>query len=56
MHPLLRAQGAQAARRMHARGWMASDDGKASARIGRDRFLIAPAAASKRRFPRGLCS
>jgi len=47
MHPLLRAHVAQAARRMHSRGWVANHDGNVSARIGRDRFLITPSAASK---------
>lgn len=47
MHPLLRAQLAQAARRMHARGWVANHDGNVSARIGRDRLVITPTATSK---------
>jgi len=47
MHPLLRAQVAQAARRMHARGWVANHDGNVSARAGRDRFVITPTATSK---------
>jgi L-fuculose-phosphate aldolase len=47
MHPLLRAQVAQAARRMHAAGWAANHDGNVSARIGRDRFLITPTSTSK---------
>ena len=47
MHPLLRAQVAQVARRMHARGWVANHDGNVSARAGRDRFLITPTATSK---------
>jgi L-fuculose-phosphate aldolase len=47
MHPLLRAQVAQAARRIHAAGWAANHDGNVSARIGRDRFLITPTATSK---------
>jgi L-fuculose-phosphate aldolase len=47
MHPLLRAQVAQAARRMHARGWVASHEGNVSARAGRDRFVITPSATSK---------
>ncbi|HEY6912951.1 MAG TPA: class II aldolase/adducin family protein, partial [Myxococcales bacterium] len=47
MHPLLRAQVAQAARRMHARGWVANHDGNVSARIGRDRIVITPTATSK---------
>jgi len=47
MHPLLRAQVAQAARRMHARGWVANHDGNVSARIGRDRFVITPTSVSK---------
>lgn len=47
MHPLLRAQVAQTARRMHARGWVANHDGNVSARIGRDRFVITPTATSK---------
>jgi len=47
MHPLLRAQLAQAARRMHAAGWAANHDGNVSVRIGRDRFVITPTATSK---------
>jgi L-fuculose-phosphate aldolase len=47
MHPLLRAQLVNAARRMHARGWVANHDGNASARAGADRFLITPTATSK---------
>lgn len=47
MHPLLRAQVAQVARRMHARGWVANHDGNVSARIGKDRFVITPGATSK---------
>jgi len=47
MHPLLRAQLAQTARRIHAAGWAANHDGNVSARIGRDRFLITPTATSK---------
>jgi L-fuculose-phosphate aldolase len=47
MHPLLRAQVAQAARRIHAAGWAANHDGNVSVRIGRDRFLITPTATSK---------
>ena len=47
MHPLLRSQLAQAARRMHAAGWVANHDGNLSARIGRDRFVITPTATSK---------
>lgn len=47
MHPLLRAQVAEAARRMHQAGWVANHDGNVSARIGRDRFLITPTATSK---------
>jgi L-fuculose-phosphate aldolase len=53
MHPLLRAQVAQTARRMHARGWVASHEGNASARIGRDRFLITPGATSKAEVDEG---
>jgi L-fuculose-phosphate aldolase len=47
MHPLLRAQVAQVARRIHAAGWVANHDGNVSVRIGRDRFLITPTATSK---------
>lgn len=47
MHPLLRAQVAQVARRMHAAGWVANHDGNVSVRIARDRFLITPTATSK---------
>jgi L-fuculose-phosphate aldolase len=47
MHPLLRAQVAQVARRMHAAGWVANHDGNVSVRVGRDRFLITPTATSK---------
>ena len=47
MHPLLRAQVAQAARRIHAAGWAANHDGNVSVRIGRDRFVITPTATSK---------
>jgi L-fuculose-phosphate aldolase len=47
MHPLLRAQVAQVARRMHAAGWVANHDGNVSVRLGRDRFLITPTATSK---------
>lgn len=47
MHPLLRAQVAQAARRIHAAGWAANHDGNVSVRLGRDRFLITPTATSK---------
>lgn len=47
MHPLLRAQMAKAARRMHENGWVANHDGNVSARMGRDRFLITPSATSK---------
>ncbi|HEY6910456.1 MAG TPA: class II aldolase/adducin family protein [Myxococcales bacterium] len=47
MHPLLRAQVAQAARRLHAAGWVANHDGNVSARIGRERFVITPTATSK---------
>ena len=47
MHPLLRAQVAAAARRIHAAGWAANHDGNVSVRIGRDRFLITPTATSK---------
>jgi L-fuculose-phosphate aldolase len=47
MHPLLRAQVAQVARRIHARGWVANHDGNVSARVGKDRFLITPTATSK---------
>ena len=36
IHPLLRSQIAQAARRMHAAGWVANHDGNVSARLGRD--------------------
>jgi L-fuculose-phosphate aldolase len=47
MHPLLRSQIAQAARKLHAAGWVANHDGNVSARIGRDRFAITPTAVSK---------
>ena len=47
MHPLLRAQVAQVARRIHAAGWAANHDGNVSVRLGRDRFLITPTATSK---------
>lgn len=47
MHPLLRAQVAEAARRMHRAGWVANHDGNVSARSGRDRYLITPTATSK---------
>ena len=47
MHPLLLAQVAGAARRLHAAGWVANHDGNVSARAGRDRFLITPTATSK---------
>jgi L-fuculose-phosphate aldolase len=47
MQPLLRAQVAQVARRIHAAGWAANHDGNVSVRLGRDRFLITPTATSK---------
>ncbi len=47
MHPLLRSQVAQIARRLHAAGWVANHDGNVSVRAGRDRFLITPTATSK---------
>ena len=47
MHPLLRAQVAAVARRVHAAGWAANHDGNVSVRVGRDRFLITPTATSK---------
>ena len=47
MHPLLRAQVASVARRIHAAGWAANHDGNVSVRLGRDRFLITPTATSK---------
>ena len=47
MHPLLRAQVAQVARRIHAAGWVSNHDGNVSVRLGRDRFLITPTATSK---------
>lgn len=47
IHPMLRAQAAQVSRRLHANGWVANHDGNASARLGRDRFLITPTATSK---------
>ncbi|MFN2549328.1 MAG: class II aldolase/adducin family protein [Myxococcales bacterium] len=47
MHPLLRAQVAQTARRIHAAGWAANHDGNVSVRLGRDRYLITPTATSK---------
>jgi L-fuculose-phosphate aldolase len=47
MHPMLRAQVAQTARRIHAAGWAANHDGNVSVRLGRDRFLITPTATSK---------
>lgn len=45
--PLARAQVAQAARRLHAAGWVANHDGNISVRLGKDRFLITPTATSK---------
>jgi len=45
--PLLRAQVAETARRLHKAGWVANHDGNVSARLGRDRFLITPTATSK---------
>ena len=53
MHPMLRAQLVNAARRMHARGWVANHDGNASARAGRDRFLITPSSTSKAEVDEG---
>ena len=53
MHPLLRSQLAQAARRMHAAGWVANHDGNVSARLGRDRFVITPTATSKAEIDEG---
>ena len=53
MHPLLRAQVANAARRMHARGWAANHEGNVSARAGRDRFVITPSATSKAEVDEG---
>jgi L-fuculose-phosphate aldolase len=53
MHPLLRAQVAQTARRMHASGWVANHEGNVSARIGRDRFVITPTATSKAEVDEG---
>ena len=47
IHPLLRSQVAQTARRMHAAGWVANHDGNVSVRLGRDRFAITPTATSK---------
>lgn len=47
MHPLLRAQVVLAARRMHARGWVANHEGNVSARAGADRFVITPTSTSK---------
>ena len=53
MHPMLRAQVAATARRLHAAGWVANHDGNVSARIGRDRFLITPTATSKAEVTEG---
>jgi L-fuculose-phosphate aldolase len=47
MHPFLRAQLAQTARRLHAAGWTANHEGNVSVRLGRDRFVITPTATSK---------
>jgi len=47
MQPLLRAQVAETARRLHKAGWVANHDGNVSVRLGRDRFLITPTATSK---------
>ena len=47
IQPLLRAQVAETARRLHKAGWVANHDGNVSARLGRDRFLITPTATSK---------
>jgi L-fuculose-phosphate aldolase len=47
MHPFLRAQLAQTARRLHAAGWVANHDGNVSLRLGKDRFVITPTATSK---------
>jgi L-fuculose-phosphate aldolase len=47
MQPLLRAQVAEIARRLHKAGWVANHDGNVSARLRGDRFLITPTATSK---------
>ena len=47
LSPLARTHLAQISRRLHAAGWVASHDGNASLRVGRDRFLITPTATSK---------
>jgi L-fuculose-phosphate aldolase len=47
LSPMLRANVAQASRRLHAAGWVANHDGNVSVRLGRDRFLITPTATSK---------
>lgn len=54
MHPLLRSQLAQAARRLHANGWVANHDGNVSARIGPDRIVITPTAVSKAEVDEGM--
>ena len=47
MQPLLRAQVAETARRLHKAGWVANHDGNVSVRLRGDRFLITPTATSK---------
>ena len=46
----LRAELAEVATRLHARGWVANHDGNVTARVGTDRFLATPTAVSKRRI------
>lgn len=43
----LRHTVSEVSRRVHARGWVASNDGNISARVGPDRFLITPSGVSK---------
>ncbi len=43
----LRAEVADYARRLHARGWVANHDGNVSVRLGEGRFLATPTATSK---------
>jgi len=44
----LRAEVAETAVRLHARGWVANHDGNVTARAGKDRYLATPTAVSKR--------
>ncbi len=46
-HPVPRQIVSEVSLRVHSRGWVASNDGNLSVRVGPDRFLITPSGVSK---------